>query len=68
MGDAARMLDDLGRAVEHDVEGEAAVPFRKEDVACLDVADAAAGTKQIDLGVGQLWKRGFLFGRHGGGS
>src|ERR1700682_1085729 len=41
MGDAARMLDDLDRPVEHNVEGEAAVPFREEDVACLDVADAA---------------------------
>ena len=68
MGDAARMLDDLDRAVEHNVEGEAAVPFREEDVACLDVADAGAGTEQIDLGVGQLWKRGFSFGRHGGRS
>src|SRR5207245_768126 len=68
MGDAARILDDLDRAVEHNVEGEAAVPFREEDVACLDVADAAAGTEQIDLGVGQLWKRGFSFGRHGGRS
>src|SRR6202040_2687951 len=52
----------------HNVEGEAAVPFREEDVACLDVADAAAGTEQINLGVGQLWKRGVSFGRHGGHS
>jgi hypothetical protein len=37
MGDAARMLDDLDPAVEHDVEGEAAVPFREEDVAPVDV-------------------------------
>ena len=68
MGDAARMLDDLDRAVEHNVEGEAAVPFREEDVACLDVADAVAGTEQIGSGRRSVVETDFSFGRHGGHS
>jgi hypothetical protein len=49
---AAKILSATARRSRDRFTTSAAVPFREEDVACFDVADAAAGTNEIDLGVG----------------